>query len=355
MEQTFYVNVLFGKNKSRIFQELAKIITTGNDYHFQIHPFRISPVAELSGSKSLQMIRNDIKQHTTIMEDINSSNINSVSKPFKNTIFVNYSTRELEPAIKFNRICFFLCDYIDESNIEVLTMTSPIYINFMKKAPNLTILNTHFMNYSILTFYDTNADSRIADKTSLDIGEETDDDVTFILQTRLQMSHITDDDAANIKSGIILPYHPFSYSLFLSTQNVKDNINAVIMSRDKHLIYYPFDQTEWLVILRNIMYEHVILNFLVSENLYNREKVTIHRKIYRNNVSFDYKYFKRVQRKHKTHVLNETVFNYKQAFINNSHIAANWYNRETKYINIAQSPQFALDILCLTTTNGIFI
>lgn len=86
-------------------------------------------------------LRNDIKQHAAIMEDINSSNLDSLKNPFLNTIFVNYTTQELEPALKFNRIKFCLCDYIDQTNIEVLKLVSPININFMRKSKNNSLLS----------------------------------------------------------------------------------------------------------------------------------------------------------------------------------------------------------------------
>lgn len=378
MEQTFYVNVLFGRNKKRIFDELSKVIKQlphyrHNDYSFQVHPFRINALSEMNGNafKSTyneNKLKKDIKQHLMIMDDIGASNLESASKPFKNIIFVNYTTRELEPALKFGRICLYLCDFINEMNIELVTMTTPIYINFMKKAQRntLTSINGYFMNYSILTFYDTDADRRVGDSTTLDIGEETDDDVTFILQTRLRMAHITDhksdynderddgDGSSTMNGGIILPYHPFKHSLFMSTQNAKDNINAILMSRDKHLIYYPFDQNEWLMILRNIMYEHVFLNFLHSTKLYEHEIITIHKHLYRNSASYNFKRFRRAQRRNKTHILNEIVFNYTNVFTNNSNIYGSWYNAETRFINLAQAP-FATNMLCTKTPSGIFI
>lgn len=381
MEQTFFINVLFGHNKKRIFDELSKVIKqlphySQQDYRFQIHPFRINALSEMNGNifKSTyneNKLKDDIKQHLLIMDDIRASNLESVSKPFKNIIFVNYTTRELEPALKFGRIRLYLCDFINEMNIELVTMTTPIYVNFMKKAYRGVIpsINRYFMNYTILSFYDTDADRRVGDSTTLDIGEETDDDITFILQTRLQMAHITDhktnnkhdndddDDYqqyGNLNGVIILPYHPFKQSLFMSTQNAKDNINAILMSRDKHLIYYPFDQNEWLMILRNIMYEHVFLNFLSSSKLYEHEKVTIQKHLYRNSMSYNYKKFRSTQKRNKTHTLNEIVFNYTNVFTNNSNVYGSWYNIETRFINLAQAP-FATNLLCTKTPSGIFI
>lgn len=365
MEQTFYVNVLFGKNKARIFDELSKVLaTTRSDYHFQIHPFRISPVAELSdGGQSMQRLRSDIKQHLSVLQDIRASDLKSVERPFANTIFVNYTTRELEPAIKFDRVRFYLCDYVDEHNIEILTLVNPIFVNFLKKAQarqQMPPLNSIFLNYSVLTFYDTRADSRVADATNLDIGEETADDVAHLLQTRLQMSgsdvdNDRDEQAACATNGIILPYHPFRHSLFIATQNIKDNINAVLLSRNRHMIYYPFGQEDWLLILRNIMYERVFLNFLITDSLYSLY-VDIPKSLFRNSASYTYRHFRRLQRKHKTHVLNELTFNYKTAFRNNSNVYAGWYNRETKVDTAAllMTP-FAMDVLCARTSNGILI
>ncbi|WBR61507.1 hypothetical protein [Drosophila suzukii associated hytrosavirus 1] len=355
MKQTFYVNVLFGKNKARIFEEISKVMVSCTNCHFQVHPFRMSPVNELGLMGSgMQQIRDNIKQHLEIMEDIRNSSLKNMNKPFQNTIFVNYTTRELEPAIKYDRIKYYICDFVNEQNIEILTLVSPIFINFLKKSNPIKSLNSVFMNYSVLTFYDTNVNSRIGNEVSLDLGEETKDDMTF-LQTRLRMASLADEEEVHIRDGIdiILPYHPFRQSLFASIQNAKDNINAVQLSKRRQLIYYPFGQDDWLLIMRNIMYEHVILNYLITDTLYEREHVQVVKNTYRNNMSFDFRHFKRIQRKHKTHVLNELVFNYKDAFKNNTNIYINWYNRETK-VDI-NHPALSLDILCTRSTQGIFI
>lgn len=358
MEQTFYMNILFGKNKRKIFEDLKKIITLSVDYRFQINPFRISPVTELvenaNGTRNTtESISHEIRQHFNILHDINESNIDNL-KPFFNTIFVNYTTKELEPALKYDRIKFYLCDYITDENIELLTLTNLTFVNFLKKTLNQPIpsLNSMFVSYAALTFYDTDAEKRIANVTSLDLGERTDDDVTFILSTRLNDTHIT-GDIVNA-NNIILPYHPFRHSLFMSMQNIKDNINAVLLSPNRHLIYYPFDQEEFLVILRNIMYERVFLNYLVNASLYKNERVIVFPSLFRNNVSANYRFFKQIQRKHPTHVLNELVFNYTHAFDNNSKIYNDWYNNETQIVNKSQSA-FALDVVCLRAANGLFV
>lgn len=369
MEQIFYVNVLFGKNKSRIIEELSKVIMSKrmNEFRFQIHPFRTNYVNEFSGNtfnnnnnsnRNVETLKNDIRQHLEIMNDINSSNIKSISKPFNNIIFINYTTKELEPAIKFGRIKFYLCDYINDDNIEIITMSNIVYINFMKKASKncLSNINSVFMNYSTLVSYDTDSDKRIGNATSLDIGEETDDDITFILQTRLKNSHITDENggAANDNNiSLVLPYHPFRHSFFISIQNTKDNIHSILMSKNTHLIYYPFSQNEWLSILQSLMYERVLLNFLVNEKLYENESIRVHKRLYRNSVSYNYRFFKSLQKRKKTHILNEIVFNYIDAFKNVANSFTNWYNVKTE---ISISSQFsAVNVYCTQTTNGIFI
>lgn len=360
MEQTYYMNVLFGKNRQRLFDELMRVIPVNSrtDLKFQVNPYRISPVAELSGNRN--SLREDIQRHLQVMADIAASDLDSVSRPFTNTIFVNYTTSELEPALRFERIRYYLCDYIDSSNIEVLTMTSPKYVNFLKKVETrqlTTALNSYFLNYATLTFYDTNADQRIANTTTLDIGDETDDDVTYVLQTRLQNTHIIDDDRqATMMNGgeIILPYHPFRNSLFASIQNIKDNINAILLSRDPRLIYYPFGQAEWLDILQHIRYEHVLLNFLVSPTLYPDEFIQIPSGYFRNSVSYNFRYFRRVQNKHRTHLLNDTVFDYSRTFVNNSKVYAAWLNVETRFQMEAALP-FTINVYGRTLTNGLFI
>lgn len=364
MEQTFYVNVLFGKNKKRIFDEMLQALQTQNTYRFQIHPFRINPINELS-DKNGQNFTRDIRQHLTIMEDVKNSDIASANRPFSNVIFVNYTTQELEPALKFNRVKYYLCDYLNEDNIELVTMsTNMIYINFLKKAKynKMPSLNSVFLNYSVLAFSDTNAAKRIGNPTTLDLGQETDDDAVYILQTRLRATHITDHDVSEeetaavgtANSGVILPYHPFKHSLFASTQNTKNNINAILIAKNRHFIYYPFDQDEWLLILRDIMYEHIFLNFLISSTLYEKEKIVVNRQQYQNNVSYNYAYFRKSQKKYKTHILNGIVFNYKNAFTNNSHVYGNWYNVETKFVNVSQAP-FAMNIFCTKSNTGILI
>lgn len=380
MEQTFYVNVLFGRNKNRIFNKILDIVAQKQAFRLQIHPFRINSLAEISNISmggSLKNIRLNIEQHLDIMADVKASHMidtnGTTRKPFTNVIFVNYTTKELEPALKTERIHYYLCDYIDETNIEILTLRAPIYINFMNRlnTHSLSSINKYFMTYSILSFYDTNADQRIANVTTLDLGEETEDDVAFLLQTRLTLDNESDEnnswyksdnDNASTTAGVnatkntvVLPYHPFRSSLFITTQMTKDNINAILLSPHSHLLYFPFEQSEWLIILRNIMYEHVILNFLIDNSLYAHERIHVHDQLFRNSVSMDFRRFKRIQRKHKTHVLNEIVFDYNNGFLNNSFIYGRWYNRETKIINSTQSPQFATDISCLSTTNGLFI
>lgn len=363
MEQTFYVNVLFGKNKEKIFNAISEKVLFKDKFLFQVHPYRINQITELNenrsnGEKNFEILKHQIKQHVDIINDINSSSLKKNFKPFENIIFVNYTTEELEPALKFNRIQYYLCDFINDENIEILVMSNFLfYINFMKKAKRskLTSINKYFMNYTTLACHDTDADRRIGNTTSLDIGEETEDDTTFILRTRLKNTHIYDSDDESKEKSIILPYHPFRHTIFVSIQNVKDNLNALLLSKNTHLMYYPFSQSEWLLILQNIMYEHVFLNFLVSESLYNHEPITVQKFLHRNNIAYNYRFFKKLQRKHKTHILNEIVFNYKDAFkviVNNFN---SWYNKETKFLNTSQSPQFYVDIFCIRTNNGIFI
>lgn len=333
MEKTFYVNVLFGKNSSIIYKKLLETIAPTKEYRLQIHPFRTSPV-------SLATNRVNIQHHQAIMDEILASSITN-KNPMSNLIFVNYNTKELEPALKYDRIKFYLCDFIDESNIELVTLVAPIYINFLGKMDNKAI-NTYFMNYSILTFYDTDADRRVRQATTLDIGDETPDDLAFILET----THITNDNG-----GIILPYHPFRYSLFVSTQNAKDNISAARLQNRHHLIYYPFGQNEWLLILRNIMYEHVFLNFFVQPTLY-KEVVKVRDGMYRNLAASNYKLFKRIEKKYKLAVLNEAVFDYKSA-LKTRGISPDWYNMQTRFQWL--NPLFVTDVQCLRLDNGIFI
>lgn len=359
MEQTFYVNTLFGKNRQRIFDEMKKkFLTTNIEYRFQINPYRISPLSELS-ENSRQMgylqIRHDIQQHLTILNDINKSGIDTINRPFENIIFVNYTTKELEPALRFDRIKYYLCDYINDDNIELVTMSNLIYINFFNKIPkNKFNLNAHFMTYSTLVCHDTNADNRIFNPTTLDIGEETNDDVTYILQTRLNSTHISDDDDDDItKAGIILPYHPFRQSMFVSIQNIKDNINAILISRNKKLIYFPFDQIEWLKIIQHISYEHVLLNYLVTHKLYENERFTIHDKLSRNIVACCIKNFNKLLAKNKTQILNDVVFDYKNLFKTKHIDKRNWLKRHYFITNIM--PQFSTNFLCLNTSNGILI
>lgn len=360
MEHVFYVNVLFGKNKKRIFDEIInKFMVRKHGLTFQVHPFRISPLSELSeNSKKRDQsfgftnIRNDIRQHLTIMEDINRSGINNVSKKYENTIFVNYTTKELEPALRFDRIRYYLCDYINDDNIELVTMANLIFINFFKKHNNeMKSLNSHFMTYSTLIFHDTNAANRISNVTSLDIGEETDDDVTFILRTKLNISSENSD--YNTATGIILPYHPFRQSLFTAIENTKDNINAIKVSNTKHLIYYPFEQHEWLEILKNIMYEHVFLNFLVSDKLYLNESVSVNNKISRSIASCCFKHFNKVQQRYQTHALNDVVFNLKNLFQTRNIDKTNWLKSHYLISNVL--PQFACNFQCTKTANGILL
>lgn len=353
MEQLFYINTLFGRNQQKIFEFLHTIIRINeskNKFRFQINPFRISPLAELS--EKSDRLRNNIVQHYNILEEIKSSGITK-KKPFSNVVFVNYTTKELEPALKYDRVRFYLCDYISDENIELLTLTNLTIINFMrgKKTKISPSLNSVFISYSSLTFYDTDADRRVGNATSLDMGERTEDDVTYLIQTRLYDTHITDGD---VRNKIILPYHPFRHSFFMSVQNTKDNINAILLAANKHLLYFPFEQEEWLVILRNIMYEHVFLNYLISPNLYENEYTKVHSSLYRNSVSSNYKFFEQVQRKHKIHILNELVFDYSDVFVNNTRIYTDWYNTETRIDNKQQS-FFSLDVVCLSASNGLFI
>lgn len=362
MEQTFYVNVLFGKNKQRIYDEILRVITTmssrssksngGVGLQFQINPFRTSPVGRIGAG-----VQAEIARHLAILQRIRDSSLESVTDPFDTLIFVNYTTSELEPALKYQRVRYYLSDYIDETNIEVIALTSPVYINFLRRYPStLPNLNKSFTTYAVLTFHDTDADRRIADPTSLDLGEETEDDVTFVLQTRLNTTHINDDSdmaPANDNTPVILPYHPFRHSIFASFQNTKDNINAIMMSRQRHFIYYPFEQAEWLIILRNIMYERVFLRFLNSALCTVDEPLTIPSHYYRNTVAANYVYYRRCERKHKTQIINETVFDCKETFRNNSNIHPNWLNRETK-INLSR-PAFAVNIFGTIATDGTLI
>lgn len=355
MEQTFYVRVLFGKNRRRLLDELLKFIAARNDFQFQVNPFRISPVAELSGDTNL--LRVEIERHLLVMQDIKKSNIDSVNRPFNDLIFVNYTTAELQPAIKYNRVRYYLCDYINADNIEILTMVSPRYVSFLNKtnARQLMPINSYFINYSTLMFYDTHADERIVDSTTLDIGEETDDDVTYVLQARLQSAHITedDDDDDDVRGGIILPYHPFRNAIFTSIQNTKDNLNAIAISPDRHLIYYPFGQMEWLEILQSITYERVILNYLISPNLYQDIPIHIPKNLYRNTVGYNFRYFQSVQKRYKTQLLNENVFDYSRTFVNKSNVYAKWLNVETK-IKL-HAPPLVVNIFGVLSTNGLFI
>lgn len=352
MDQTFYVNVLFGKNRKRLFDELKKIVFVRSELNFQVNPFRISPVAELTGQNNT--LRVEIQKHLVIMKDINESDINSLSRPFNNTIFVNYTTAELQPALKYQRIRYYLCDYINKDNIELLTLVAPKYITFLQKfdRSRQMSINSYFINYSILMFRDTNADTRISNTTTLDMGEETSDDVTYVLQTRLKATHLIEDNDT-IRGGIILPYYPFSNSVFTSTQNTKDNLNAITIAPEKHLIYYPFGQAEWLDVLQHITYERVLLNYLISASLYKDEYIKIPVTLFRNTVSYNFRHFQNVQKKYKTQLLNNIIFDYTESFVNNSRVYANWLNIETKFK--LQVPPIVVNVFCTTSSNGLFI
>lgn len=360
MERIFYINILFGKNKTRILDELKrKIFLDGSEYRFQIHPFRNNLINEARTQNddpvNIEAFKSSIKQHLEIMKDIRASNIETKSKPFKNIIFVNYSTKELEKAIEFGRIRIYLCDFINEKNIEILSLVSPIFINFFKKITNKnTSLNSIFMNYSTLTFYDSDVERRIGNATSLDLGEETEDDETHILRSQMRLAQISEYGDDLTKQGIFLPYHPFKRSFFASRQSVKDNINIYMASTKKSLLYYPFEQKEWLLILRNLMYERIFVNFLTSPLIYEKETININPKLFRNSVSYNYRTFRKIQKRNKTHVLNVLVFNYRNAFVDNLKIYGNWYNIETNIMNIYQNP-FATDISCIKSTSGIFL
>lgn len=360
MEYIFYVNTLFDKNKNRILNELKnKIFSDSMDYRFQIHPFRNNIISEQRTLNddpiTMDIFKTRIKQHMDIMKDINSSDIETRSKPFKNIIFVNYSTKELERAIEFDRIRIYLCDFINEHNIEILTLISPIYINFYKRITNREIiLNSVFMNYTTLTFYDSETERRIGNATSLDLGEETEDDETFLLRSQMRLVQVSEYGNDITKQGIFLPYHPFKRSFFASMQNIKDNINIITSSSRRSLIYFPFEQKEWLLILRNIMYERIFLNFLTSPSLYIKENINIYPRLFRNSVSYNYRKFRKIQKRNKTHVLNVLIFNYKNAFTNNMNVYGNWYNLETNILNIHQAP-FTTDILCIKSSSGFLI
>lgn len=349
MQQTFYVNVLFGAHKARILDELLKVVSTTmadkTALRLQIHPFRQSPI--MSTNRTL------VKEHLYVMEEIKASSMQK-NKPFQNVIFVNYNTDELEPALKYNRIQYYLCDFLNEENIELLTLVSPIFINFLRKSgqdDRPSTINSYFLNYSLLTFYDTDADKRIGKTTTLDVGEETEDDLTFLLQTKLYNTHITDDDdTTNLGKGVILPYHPFRNSFFTAVQNTKDNLNAIFMSQQKHLLFYPFGQEEWLRILETIMYEHIFLNYLISDRLYAGEKIAVRKEIYRNSASANYRHFHRLLKKYTTPVLNEVVFEYDQVFAVRTD-SGDWYRPETRI----HHTNLTTDMLCLTTANGVFV
>lgn len=340
------MNVLFGKNKTRIFDEImTKFMPRSTGLRLQIHPYRISPLSELSDNARRRdhafvytHLRNELRQHLTIVNDINSSSIKSPK--FDNVIFVNYTTKELEPALRFDRVRYYLCDYVNDENIDLLTLTNLVFVNFLKKQNNnndITSLNSHFMTYSTLVFHDTAADERVADTTTLDIGGETTDDVTYILKARLQ----TDNDGSG---GVILPYHPFRQSKFAAVENIKNNINAISLTKNKHLIYYPFEQNEWLEILKLIMYEHVLLNFLVSDRLYVHERVAVNERLHKSIVSCCYRHFADVQRHYKTHVINDIVFNYHSLFRSRNGDKTHWL--KSHYIISNVLPQMSTNFQC---------
>lgn len=353
MKKTFFVNVLFGDNRDRIFEQLKRVLISTNSYRFQVHPFRINTNSLSSNNEYINQKKTEISHHLDIMKEINASGINrtaSSTNPFSNTIFVNYTTKELEPALRLDRIELYLCDFINEDNIEVLTSVAPHYINFLNNVPRLfpKSINSHFINYSILIFNDSNADRRISDSTSLDIGEEStiSDNITFLLRN----TRIDDGNEGDIRTSFILPYHPFRYSMFTSIQNIKNSINLILGSLKKpHAIYYPFSQNEWLLIMQSIMHEHLLLNFLISDNLYREEHIKIIKGLQRHNVSYHFVYLKRIQKKHKTHILNELVFDYKNAF---SCTENRWYNTTTL---IKTTPHFATNVFGTRSNNGIFI
>lgn len=351
MEQTFYLDILFGSGgptkTKRVQDKILETLSTKNDYRFQIHPFR----TVMDGGGGGGHLRTNLEHHLAIMDDIGRSGIDN-KKPFHNVIFVNYTTAELMPALRYERVRFYLCDFIDDTNIELVTLVAPSYVNFLGKIVFKQPLNTYFMNYNTLTFYDTDADRRIRQTTTLDIGEETEDDIAFIFE----MTHI-DGDRGNggNDSDIILPYHPFRYSLFMSTQKAKDNISALVSQKHRnhhHLIYYPFGQSEWLLILRNIMYERVFLNFLVQSTLFEGERVRVRDGMFRNLASSNYTLFRRIERKYKLPILNESVFDYREVF--KTRVYSGWYNSETRIQ--MHTPSFvAANIYVLRLNNGLFI
>lgn len=362
MEQVFYINTLFGKNKTRILDELKRkiFVPDTEDYRFQIHPFRTKFLNDTQVGNNdpvaLDTFKSLIKQHTEMLNDIKASNMVTHNRPFRNIIFVNYTTKELERGIEFGRVRLYLCDYVNETNIEIMTILNPVYINFFKKSPQKqnASLNSVFVNYSTLTFYDTDVERRVSNSTSLDLGEDTEDDETFVLRTQMRLAQISDNKTNVTKQSIFLPYHPFRQSLFASVQNAKNNINIATTAQNGSLVYYPFEQSEWLLILRNIMYERVFLNFLTSPALYAAEVVSVCPRLFRHSVSSNYRNFRKLQKRNKTQVLNVVVFNYKSAFVNNSNIYTNWYNIETTIANRNQA-SFATDILCMKSATGVFI
>lgn len=371
MEQTFYVNSLFGNNRDRIH---SKLNATMSKFRFQVHPFRTCKM--LNGTQSPSrvnqtpiQIQNEIVEHVRVMKEIHSSSFLDKSDPFKDVIFVNYTTRELTPALKYQRIHYYLSDFITSSNIEILTLTAPIFINFMNRTGQHVLptpINHYFLNYSILTFHDGDTDRQISNAATLDMGEAGDDDLSYLLYTRLSSNHnetrrnrggqSVAGGGSNGKDDVefILPYHPFRYSLFTSIQNTKNNINTILLNNNSNqLLYYPFQQDEWLLILRTIMYEHIILNFLFTSQMYKHVKIHVAKEVpYRNNVSYNFRHFSGVQKKIKTQVLNEVVFNYKDSFKVLSNTYETWFQAITLITN---APQFATDKLCLRTNNGIFI
>lgn len=354
MEKVFYINILFGNERKRVFQELSKVIVDP-DFHFQIHPFRMSPI--LVSKNTMQNndthytdMKINIQNHLTIMNDINRSGMR-FKTPFEKTVFVNYTTEELTPAISFGRIKYYLCDYINEENINIVTSTEAIFIDFMKKLPKTVALNSVFLNYTILTLNDGDIDRRLQDPSTLDIGEQTDDDLTFILRNNLKINDDNNTAAVSKSRSLILPYYPFRKSIFSATQNIKDAINAIKTS-NRHYIYYPFTQSEWLIILRNIMYEKAFLNFLINNDLYPSH-IKVH-KTYRGVAGVNYVMFWNLQKKRKLHILNNAVFNYSNAFKTISIIHSHWLNYNTKF-TYSGLPTLKLDYYCLHPDCGLFV
>lgn len=241
-------------------------------------------------------------------------------------VFVNFITEELLPIS--TSIKYYICDFIDERNIEILNLD---IVNVENCPRHLSVeknLNDHFIVYLQFRSVNMNIKRRVLNSTTLDLGSDFEDDDNINNMNdpvNISMSHIFNTIIPSNIDCTILPSYNFISCMYTHVRYNRSNIRRIIenlQSNKTECIFFPYSQYLWLKTLKALLHEQVFLK-LYTQCTENYEALKLspnfqcNASLQSSTIAKSYSNVAKIfsQIKSPTHILNFLTFDYNNVFV----------------------------------------